>query len=199
MIWKSCHCGSKTVKNTLNTLITTISRFFKGVSPVHDMDVLSLSSFCSCSSCSSSSSSFLASSYRFYQVLYQCLQDPLFGTAAGTTAFLNLVYKALSSDTSDPRTLAFCKRLLQVCVCYFVFSHFYFCYFLFFCSINHHHHLLSPRSSPLLFPSLSFFVFLLLSLVSFLFCSTQIIIITPFLLFPSLSYISPRSYMFVDL
>ncbi|KAK8385067.1 hypothetical protein O3P69_012099 [Scylla paramamosain] len=51
---------------------------------------------------------------RFYQVLYRCLQDPLFGTAAGTTAFLNLVYKALSSDTSDPRTLAFCKRLLQV-------------------------------------------------------------------------------------
>uniref|UniRef100_A0A0P4WBJ8 CCAAT-binding factor domain-containing protein n=1 Tax=Scylla olivacea TaxID=85551 RepID=A0A0P4WBJ8_SCYOL len=51
---------------------------------------------------------------RFYQVLYRCLQDPLFGTAAGTTAFLNLVYKALSSDMSDPRTLAFCKRLLQV-------------------------------------------------------------------------------------
>ncbi|KAG0727219.1 CCAAT/enhancer-binding protein zeta [Chionoecetes opilio] len=39
---------------------------------------------------------------------------PLLRFLHGTTAFLNLVYKALSTDTSDPRTLAFFKRLLQV-------------------------------------------------------------------------------------
>ncbi|KAK7068392.1 hypothetical protein SK128_007920 [Halocaridina rubra] len=51
---------------------------------------------------------------RFYQVLYKQIHDPAFGTSSGSTAFLNLVFKAMLRDDSIERRQGFFKRLLQV-------------------------------------------------------------------------------------
>ena len=52
---------------------------------------------------------------RFYQTLYRKLQDPEFGVSSSSSAFLNLVFKALVNDESSSRIRAFVKRLLQTC------------------------------------------------------------------------------------
>lgn len=50
---------------------------------------------------------------RFYQVLYNQLQDPAFGFSSANCAFLNLIFKAMVLDDSLKRIKAFIKRLLQ--------------------------------------------------------------------------------------
>lgn len=52
---------------------------------------------------------------RFYTTLYKKIQDPGFEMSSKQTMFLNLLYKAMKSDTSANRIRAFIKRLLQMC------------------------------------------------------------------------------------
>ncbi|RDD47481.1 CCAAT/enhancer-binding protein zeta [Trichoplax sp. H2] len=52
---------------------------------------------------------------RFYQSLYFKLQDSKLRKSSKQALFLNLVYKALKSDSVLSRVKAFVKRLLQVC------------------------------------------------------------------------------------
>ena len=51
---------------------------------------------------------------RFYRALYESLLDPRLLTSSKHAMFLNLVFKALKSDTNQKRIMAFIKRLLQV-------------------------------------------------------------------------------------
>jgi ribosome biogenesis protein MAK21 len=52
---------------------------------------------------------------RFYQALYEKLLDPELRTSSKHAMFLNVLFKALRSDPSEKRVMAFIKRLLQVC------------------------------------------------------------------------------------
>ena len=51
---------------------------------------------------------------RFYTSLYRKILDPSLSTSSKHVMFLNLLFKALKSDTSLERIKAFIKRLLQV-------------------------------------------------------------------------------------
>lgn len=59
-------------------------------------------------------SSQLSSRDRFYRTLYESLLDARLLTSSKQTLYLNLLFKALSSDLSIKRVKAFAKRLLQV-------------------------------------------------------------------------------------
>ena len=54
------------------------------------------------------------SSDRFYRALYESLLDPRLITSSKQAMFLNLLFKAMRSDNSSERVLAFTKRLLQI-------------------------------------------------------------------------------------
>jgi ribosome biogenesis protein MAK21 len=54
------------------------------------------------------------SSDRFYRTLYESLLDPRLITSSKHILYLNLLYRALKSDTSIRRVQAFVKRLLQI-------------------------------------------------------------------------------------
>lgn len=51
---------------------------------------------------------------RFYRTLYESLLDPRLLTSSKQALYLNLLFKALKSDTSLKRVKAFSKRLLQI-------------------------------------------------------------------------------------
>lgn len=51
---------------------------------------------------------------RFYTALYKKLLDPNIGTTTHQALFLNLLFRALKTDTKIGRVRAFLKRLLQV-------------------------------------------------------------------------------------
>lgn len=52
---------------------------------------------------------------RFFRTLYESLLDPRLLNSSKQGIYLNLLFKALKSDTTIPRVLAFVKRILQVC------------------------------------------------------------------------------------
>jgi ribosome biogenesis protein MAK21 len=52
--------------------------------------------------------------YRFYTALYKKLLDPHLLSSTHHATFLNLLYKAVNSDTEVSRVQAFVKRILQV-------------------------------------------------------------------------------------
>lgn len=60
------------------------------------------------------SSSHPSSIDRFYRTLYESLLDPRLLTSSKQALYLNLLFKALKSDTNLKRVKAFSKRLLQV-------------------------------------------------------------------------------------
>jgi ribosome biogenesis protein MAK21 len=51
---------------------------------------------------------------RFYRTLYDCLIDDRLAGSTKFSMYLNLLFKALKSDKSLPRVMAFVKRLVQV-------------------------------------------------------------------------------------
>lgn len=51
---------------------------------------------------------------RFYRALYESLLDPRLLTSSKHAMLLNLLFKALRSDSNQKRVMAFIKRLLQV-------------------------------------------------------------------------------------
>uniref|UniRef100_A0A060T4W5 ARAD1B03190p n=1 Tax=Blastobotrys adeninivorans TaxID=409370 RepID=A0A060T4W5_BLAAD len=51
---------------------------------------------------------------RFYRTLYESLLDPRLTTSAKLRLYLNLMYKALKSDSNQDRLKAFAKRMMQV-------------------------------------------------------------------------------------
>lgn len=50
---------------------------------------------------------------RFFRALYDCLKDERLYTGKGTTAFFNLVYKAVKKDNDVGRKGVMLKRLMQ--------------------------------------------------------------------------------------
>lgn len=52
---------------------------------------------------------------RFYRALYHSLLDPRLIKSSKHALYLNLLYKALKSDSILTRTKAFLKRLVQIC------------------------------------------------------------------------------------
>jgi len=74
-------------------------------------------------------SSHQASTDRFYRTLYESLLDARLVTSSKQSLYLNLLYKALKSDTNVKRVKAFAKRIIQVlglhqpsfiCGCFFL-------------------------------------------------------------------------------
>jgi ribosome biogenesis protein MAK21 len=74
-------------------------------------------------------SSHQASADRFYRTLYESLLDARLVTSSKQSLYLNLLYKALKSDTNVKRVKAFTKRIIQVlglhqpsfiCGCFFL-------------------------------------------------------------------------------
>jgi ribosome biogenesis protein MAK21 len=55
-----------------------------------------------------------AVSDRFYRTLYDSLHDERLMTSSKQAMYLNMLFKALKADTSQPRVMAFIKRLLQM-------------------------------------------------------------------------------------
>ncbi|KAJ2501281.1 RNA-binding ribosome biosynthesis protein mak21 [Coemansia sp. RSA 1972] len=53
---------------------------------------------------------------RFYRTLYDSLLDPRLDQTSKKAMFLNVLFRALKSDTQTPRVMAFIKRILQVCL-----------------------------------------------------------------------------------
>ncbi|KAJ1853975.1 RNA-binding ribosome biosynthesis protein mak21 [Coemansia sp. RSA 1853] len=53
---------------------------------------------------------------RFYRTLYDSLLDPRLDQTSKKAMYLNVLFRALKSDTSTPRVMAFIKRILQVCL-----------------------------------------------------------------------------------
>lgn len=51
---------------------------------------------------------------RFYRVLYESLLDPRLVTSSKQSLYLNVLYKALTSDVDQRRVKAFVKRILQI-------------------------------------------------------------------------------------
>ncbi|KAI9841745.1 MAG: hypothetical protein M1837_000406 [Sclerophora amabilis] len=51
---------------------------------------------------------------RFYRTLYESLLDPRLLTSSKQAMYLNLLYRALSSDVNAKRVTAFVKRMLQI-------------------------------------------------------------------------------------
>ncbi|CCH45784.1 Ribosome biogenesis protein [Wickerhamomyces ciferrii] len=52
---------------------------------------------------------------RFYRTLYESLFDPRLVSSSKQGIYLNLLYKALKQDANTSRTMAFVKRIVQVC------------------------------------------------------------------------------------
>eukprot|EP00962_Isochrysis_galbana_P011219 scaffold3145_cov101-Isochrysis_galbana.AAC.1 len=52
---------------------------------------------------------------RFYNALYESLLHPGLPGSAKLALFLNVLYKGMKADSSEPRRAAFAKRLLQLC------------------------------------------------------------------------------------
>lgn len=52
---------------------------------------------------------------RFYRTLYESLFDTRLVSSSKQGIYLNLLFKALKSDTEIPRVLAFVKRIVQIC------------------------------------------------------------------------------------
>lgn len=55
-----------------------------------------------------------AVSDRFYRTLYESLHDERLMTSSKQAMYLNMLFKALKADSSQPRVMAFVKRLLQM-------------------------------------------------------------------------------------
>ena len=55
-----------------------------------------------------------AVSDRFYRTLYESLHDERLMTSSKQAMYLNMLFKALKADASQPRVMAFVKRLLQM-------------------------------------------------------------------------------------
>ncbi|KAJ1810560.1 RNA-binding ribosome biosynthesis protein mak21 [Coemansia sp. RSA 2523] len=53
---------------------------------------------------------------RFYRTLYDSLLDPRLDQTSKKAMYLNVLFRALKSDTQTPRVMAFIKRILQVCL-----------------------------------------------------------------------------------
>lgn len=53
-------------------------------------------------------------SERFYRTLYESLLDPRLATSSKQAMYLNLLFKAIRTDTSGARRAAFVKRTMQV-------------------------------------------------------------------------------------
>ncbi|KAJ2357759.1 RNA-binding ribosome biosynthesis protein mak21, partial [Coemansia sp. RSA 2618] len=53
---------------------------------------------------------------RFYRTLYDSLLDPRLDQTSKKAMYLNVLFRALKSDTSAPRVMAFAKRIMQVCL-----------------------------------------------------------------------------------
>ncbi len=60
------------------------------------------------------SATFQQSTARFYRALYESLLDSRLVTSSKHAMFLNLLFRALKSDTNAKRVMAFVKRLLQI-------------------------------------------------------------------------------------
>ncbi|KAJ2673766.1 RNA-binding ribosome biosynthesis protein mak21 [Coemansia sp. RSA 1085] len=53
---------------------------------------------------------------RFYRTLYDSLFDPRLDQTSKKAMYLNVLFRALKSDTSINRVMAFIKRIMQVCL-----------------------------------------------------------------------------------
>ncbi|KAJ2725395.1 RNA-binding ribosome biosynthesis protein mak21 [Coemansia sp. Benny D115] len=53
---------------------------------------------------------------RFYRTLYDSLLDPRLESTSKKAMYLNVLFRALKTDTSMPRVMSFIKRIMQVCL-----------------------------------------------------------------------------------
>ncbi|KAJ2471736.1 RNA-binding ribosome biosynthesis protein mak21, partial [Coemansia sp. RSA 2322] len=53
---------------------------------------------------------------RFYRTLYDSLLDPRLDSTSKKAMYLNVLYRALKTDSNVPRVMAFIKRIMQVCL-----------------------------------------------------------------------------------
>ncbi|KAI9503222.1 RNA-binding ribosome biosynthesis protein mak21 [Coemansia spiralis] len=53
---------------------------------------------------------------RFYRTLYDSLLDPRIDSTSKKAMYLNVLFRALKTDDSVPRIMAFVKRIMQICL-----------------------------------------------------------------------------------